>query len=331
MCMTDSLDTAQPSAKSGDAGSPMTSPSLSLATAWQKGWLCSFLIIFSIATLYGTYHLIRRANDAALVESTVMWQMPVGAHLRAGSAAFHYDPERKVLSHRGPLNDADQLKIQDLLEFDVEPEGRTAAAGSAFNSNTAQLNSSSKKPVTHSEAISNTPSTSAMAAENRANDLTAAASQMEASTASVERAVVDIGSVSRSYHAAISLLAYRSRASQVEQIQLLLLIGMFGGALGAFLRSFVDFVGNACYKNKLNLVIWWPLYATRPVVGAMLGFLLVVLFKARLLTNGDVHGGSDTFWWLGMAALGGFSTLDVTARLRQAAKALFGGSEGKRD
>ncbi|MGF6791455.1 hypothetical protein [Paraburkholderia sp. 35.1] len=128
----------------------------------------------------------------------------------------------------------------------------------------------------------------------------------------------------RSYQAAIDKLAYQTGATQVGQIQLLLLLGFMGGTLGAILRSLVDFVGHACYTGKLDLTHWWPLYATRPLVGAILGFVLVILLKARLLTSTDIQQGTESFWWLGVAVLGGFSTVDVTQRLRLAAKALFG-------
>ncbi|KAF7963940.1 hypothetical protein AWV80_04080 [Cupriavidus sp. UYMU48A] len=133
----------------------------------------------------------------------------------------------------------------------------------------------------------------------------------------------------RSYHGAIDKLAYQTGGTQVGQIQLLLLLGFMGGILGAILRSLVDFVGHACYTGKLDLTHWWPLYATRPLVGAILGFVLVILLKARLLTSTDIQQGTESFWWLGMAVLGGFSTVDVTQRLRLAAKALFGTTHDK--
>ena len=98
--------------------------------------------------------------------------------------------------------------------------------------------------------------------------------------------------------------------------------------MGAILRSLVDFVGHACYTGKLDLRRWWPLYVTRPLVGSILGFLLVVLFKAKLLTAAAAQPSDDSFWWLGLAAIGGFSTVDVTLRLRMAAKALFGVESG---
>lgn len=128
----------------------------------------------------------------------------------------------------------------------------------------------------------------------------------------------------RSYREAIDKLAFQAGTAEVGQIQLLLLLGFMGGTLGAILRSLVDFVGHACYTDRLDLMHWWPLYVTRPLVGAILGFLLVVLLKARLLTSLDIQQGSESFWWLGVAVLGGFSTVDVTQRLRLAAKALFG-------
>ncbi|MDP9941258.1 hypothetical protein [Ectopseudomonas alcaliphila] len=142
----------------------------------------------------------------------------------------------------------------------------------------------------------------------------------------------EINTTIRSYQAAIGRLAYLAGTQQVDQIQLLLLFGVMGGILGAILRSLVDFVGHACYTGKLDLMHWWPLYVTRPLVGAILGFVLVVLLKARLLTSPDIQQGNESFWWLGVAVLGGFSTVDVTQRLRLAAKAIFGtASEGKRD
>lgn len=136
--------------------------------------------------------------------------------------------------------------------------------------------------------------------------------------------VAEINMSTHSYQAAIAKLASLAGTRQVDQIELLLLLGIIGGVLGAFLRSLVDFVGHACYTGKLDLMHWWPLYVTRPLVGAILGFLLVVLLKARLLTSPEIQQGNESFWWLGVTVLGGFSTVDVTQRLRLAAKAIFG-------
>jgi hypothetical protein len=126
------------------------------------------------------------------------------------------------------------------------------------------------------------------------------------------------------YYEAIDSLAFVASSRQAAMIGILLLLGGLGGALGAILRSLVDFVGHACYTRQLDLVRWWPLYFTRPIVGWILGFVLVVMFKAKFLPPGETQVTDDSFWWLGTAVLGGFSTVDVTQRLRLGAKALFG-------
>src|SRR5262249_28410175 len=112
----------------------------------------------------------------------------------------------------------------------------------------------------------------------------------------------------RSYYNAIDNLAFLSSLRQGSLITLLLMLGALGGTLGLVLRSLVDFVGNASYKGELDLRRWWPLYVTRPIVGAILGFVLVVLFKAQLLTGGELPASDSSFWWLGIAFIGGFST-----------------------
>ncbi|MDP9123077.1 MAG: hypothetical protein M3N82_00485 [Pseudomonadota bacterium] len=299
------------------------------ATGFQKIILCSLLIAFSAWTLVRTYYVIKQANVIAASESTTPWTLPAGAQLRAGPSSFYYDPERKVLCHRGPLDAAQQLLLRDLLEFDDEhasPQPAPTAAASAAPTQIAKANALRRlAPVLAASRVTSLASEAGASASATAmpNAISAAHSSSEDG---VKVSAAEVKSAQRNYHAAIDRLAYKALDSQADQIQLLLYLGMLGGVLGALLRSFVDFVGNACYKQQLDLVVWWPLYVTRPVVGAMLGFLLVVLFKAKLLTNSDIGGTNDSFWWLGMAALGGFSTIDVTARLRQAAKALFGGN-----
>jgi hypothetical protein len=287
-------------------------------------------VALSIITLKYTYRVIGQANELARAESAVAWQLPRGAHLRPGPTSFYYDAAHQQLRYRGVLGPEGQLQLRDLLEFDgrasAEPAPQPASAPAASASAApapARASAAAAKAAGARQAASRPGATAPAAAASPA-------SRPEA-TASAAAVSQDQQDVERSYHAAVGLLAYESQASEARQIQLLLLLGILGGALGAFLRSFVDFVGNACYKNALDLVIWWPLYATRPIVGAVLGFLLVVLFKARLISNSDAAVSIDSFWWLGVAAIGGFSTIDVTARLRQAAKALFGGNSGKEE
>lgn len=308
------------------------------ATGWQKVALCFFLILFSVLTLWRTFRVIQEVNDAASVESTVTWQLPIGAHLRIGPTAFHHDPDRDLLSYRGPLDAAQQLQLRDLLEFGGDtaspPSSASRAAPAASAAPVASVppaSMSSSKPAVAIAAERAASAVQAARAAARAAAPKSATPGPDAASARVapvntSTSANDMKNATRSYYAAIDLLAYKAQGTQARQVQLLLYLGALGGLMGALLRSFVDFVGNACYKEQLDLVVWWPLYVTRPMVGAILGFLLVVLFKAKLLTGTDIQTGSDSFWWLGMAAIGGFSTIDVTARLRQAAKALFGGN-----
>lgn len=283
------------------------------ASKCEMIWLCIFLLLLSGLALAGTYCAIARTNAAALAESTVAWELPPGTHLRLGPSNFHYDPQHKQLSHRGVLTDSTQLQLRDLLEFDPEWDVR---------------GTTKSKTVGFSNAVVGSIGQTTKVKSSKRQVSVIEQSKLSSSPSFVESRAT-MKSIIISYHSALGLLAYKATELQAKQVQWLLILGSLGGVLGALLRSFVDFVGNACYKDVLDLNRWWPLYVTRPVVGAMLGFLLVVLFKARLFTGGDIQNGSDTYWWLGMAVLGGFSTIDVTSRLRQAAKALFGGEEKK--
>ena len=274
--------------------------------AWGSILLCILLMGLSGAVVWRTYVQIGETSRLAMKEVAAKWTLPPGAYLEAGPSSFLYDADKKQLIYRGPLDAQQQLRLRDLLKFNTSAEvqdgssGPGAASATRLGSKTASANNA-RLIASQSSAI---------------HTLTATEGQQ----------------VTSAYHAAIGQLAYLAHAAQANQVQLLLYLGMLGATLGALLRSFVDFVGHACYKQDLDLKRWWPLYATRPMVGSILGFLLVVLFKAKMLAGVDVPSGDETFWWIGVAALGGFSTLDVTGRLRLAAKALFGStseSDGK--
>lgn len=274
------------------------------ATFRQKAWLAVYLLLFVALLLPLTWYVIDRVNALTTAEVSIGWEMPPGVTLNAGPAAFRYDPKQKRLVHYGAITPERKLELRALFA-----PANEALAGSK----PAEAPAGAKSPAA--------PGAKPAAAPARpAEGITA-----ESSAAAVSR----MEALRRSYNEAIDNLAYLANVRQGEVISLLLLLGIMGGALGAVLRSLVDFVGNACYTQQLDLHRWWPLYFTRPLVGAILGFVLVVLFKAQLLTAGDARPGSDSFWWLGMAVLGGFSTVDVTLRLRLAAKALFGVGEKK--
>lgn len=305
----------KPDAKAPGAISP-TNP----ATFWQKLALSAYLLTLSIASLCFINERIDKVNVESLTETSTSWELPNWATFRSVPASFYYDAAQKRLVHRGPISADEKLHLRDLLELHSvsapdlpkpTPAANAASIGSRGQTDT------SNKAVRAREAETKLKSTEATASSP------AAGASGAVSVAMVEE-------LRKSYNSAIDRLAYLAAARQGAVIRHLLLLGLFGGALGAVLRSLVDFVGHACYTRQLDLLVWWPLYFTRPVVGGILGFVLVVLFKARLLTSGEIQPGDDSFWWLGIAVIGGFSTVDVTLRLRVAAKALFGVESNKK-
>jgi len=269
------------------------------ATQKQKIILSVFLLILTAGSLFMIYHTIDRINQESLAEVSTPWILPDGMTLKDGPPGFYYEAAEGKLIHSGPVTTARKLILRDLLE----PAG-------------------AKPPTTRPQGA------------GQANDATGPLQEHLSPKAGAEppgkTPAANPEKVLKSYNQAIDKLAYLSSIRQSEVIQLMLLLGLFGGALGAILRSLVDFVGHACYTDQLDFLAWWPLYLTRPVVGAILGFILIVLFKAKLLVVGEAQAGDDSFWWLGVAVLGGFSTVDVTLRLRVAAKALFGGGSGEK-
>jgi hypothetical protein len=271
------------------------------ATFRQKLGVAIYLLFWVGVLLPGIWLIIDRLNASALAEVSVGWEMPAGVTLNPGPAAFRYDATAKKLVHYGVITAERKLELRALFAPVSEEPAGAEPSRPADGANSG----ASPRGVT--------------SATEPAGTARAAADTGPAAVARME-------TLRRAYSEAIDNLAYLANARQGAVIGLLLLLGGLGGALGAVLRSLVDFVGHASYTQQLDMTRWWPLYFTRPLVGAILGFVLVVLFKAQLLTGGNAQPGSDSFWWLGVAVLGGFSTVDVTLRLRVAAKALFGES-----
>lgn len=285
---------AEPDKPTGAANAKTEKP-MHPATQMQKIILSVFLVVLTAISLFKIYDTIDQINKESLAEVSIPWTLPDGIELKDGPAGFHYEAAEGKLIHSGPITSARKLVLRDMLEA---------------------------KAATPSKTV---PQSSAGRSESTGNPNAQQISHEADAASSTKKPATNVEEIQKSYNHAIDKLAYLSSVRQGEVIQLILVLGLFGGALGAILRSLVDFVGHACYTKQLDLVVWWPLYLTRPIVGAILGFVLIVLFKAKLLVAGEAQSGDDSFWWLGVAVLGGFSTVDVTLRLRAAAKALFGG------
>lgn len=276
-------------------------PPFKPATFKQKVGLSVYLLLWVALLLPLVWWMIDRLNASALAEVSVAWEMPPGVTLNPGPAAFRYDATQKKLIHYGVITAERKLELRALLTPAPEaPSAKPEAAASPTPKPT------STKPETSSASVAGT-------------------------TAETGPTAARMETFRRSYSEAIDNLAYLGTVRQGAVISLVLILGGLGGALGAILRSLVEFAGNASYTQNLDLSRWWPLYFTRPLVGGIIGFVVIILTQAQLLTGGNLdQGASDSFWWLGVAVLGGFSTMDVTMRLRMAAKALFGvgGKEG---
>ncbi|MFN0021476.1 MAG: hypothetical protein ACKVP0_24765 [Pirellulaceae bacterium] len=133
-----------------------------------------------------------------------------------------------------------------------------------------------------------------------------------------------------SYQQAIGRLGLQSAARLDVAIVALMVIGGLGGALGAVIRVISNFVVVACYKQDLKQEIWWPTYVLNPLLGFLLGALVVVLVKSGWMSvEGEVP--RVEIWWLGLAVLAGFGISDVMDRLRLISKATFGSEKAKED
>lgn len=131
------------------------------------------------------------------------------------------------------------------------------------------------------------------------------------------------------FKSAIVLMVDKSDKLKNELSILIFYVALLGGALGSTLRIFLDFVGNASYKNQLDFHRWWPLYFTRPVTGALLGLIVIILLKSNIMSLTLNSNHSDSLWWLGLAIISGFGTIDATERLRLTSKAIFGDSKNQ--
>jgi hypothetical protein len=125
------------------------------------------------------------------------------------------------------------------------------------------------------------------------------------------------------YLAAVEQLAFTStEVSQSLSVDLLILGGCVG-MLGVQLRSIVNFVGHACFRNDLDLKRWWVYYAIRPLTGFLLGIVVVAIVRAGLLPLRE-EPSAKALWWSAVAFFAGFGEEEFTQRLRLISKTLFG-------
>jgi hypothetical protein len=129
-----------------------------------------------------------------------------------------------------------------------------------------------------------------------------------------------------SYLAALDKLVVASRSDSRGSVLMLLIVGGLSGLLGVQLRSLTNFIGNACFKNDLDMPRWWPYYFVRPFIGFLLGMVIVIVVQAGLYQT-NVGFTTETIWWVAISLLAGFGADEFTQRLRLISQTLFGESK----
>jgi hypothetical protein len=129
--------------------------------------------------------------------------------------------------------------------------------------------------------------------------------------------------LAQTYLKALDELAYKSNKALTGVLFQLLLLGGLSGILGVQLRSLINFVGVACFKNILDVSRWWPWYWIRLFSGFILGLLVVILIEAGFFKASD-SAPSGTVWWVAVAVLAGFGADEFAQRLRSLTQTLFG-------
>ncbi|KAB1159466.1 phosphotransferase [Tenacibaculum aiptasiae] len=132
-----------------------------------------------------------------------------------------------------------------------------------------------------------------------------------------------------SYFKAVNSLTFDSRQNAPNTLAVIFACGLLS-ILGVSIRSMWDFVGNASYKNDLNLNRWWPWYFLRPLIGFLAGICFYFLFNAGILElKGTGVTKSKLYLLLGLTTLIGFGLNDFIERLRLISKAMFGSDSKK--
>ncbi len=132
-----------------------------------------------------------------------------------------------------------------------------------------------------------------------------------------------------SYWKALNDLGFEARAKAGRERSALLLIAALSGLLGVMMRSLADCIGNACFKNTLDVRRWWPWYALRVPLGFLVGLTVVILAQSGWM-NSEGQVASGAVWWLGIAMLAGYGSAEFVERLRQLSETLFGQFQQKK-
>ncbi|WP_140466383.1 hypothetical protein [Hymenobacter nivis] len=125
---------------------------------------------------------------------------------------------------------------------------------------------------------------------------------------------------------AVNKLAYQSNLKKPDLFVSLLLLTGWAAVIGVQIRTIFDFIGNVCYTKNLIITVWWPWYILRPILGFIIGSLVVFLTKSHLLNTTVTE---ENFTYITISTIAGFGIVEVVMKLRLISKALFGSDDDK--
>jgi hypothetical protein len=199
-----------------------------------------------------------------------------------------------------------------------------------FLATQSQLRAEYRVPWTPPPGIEIAPGPSSFFRDTRSNELVVRGAIDDTLKEQLQKLISKSGklisppdSSGSSYWQALDRLAFESNRSANRFQLYLLILGGLSGLMGVQLRSAINFVGVACFRNELDVVRWWPWYALRPAAGFVFGLTVVLLIQVGLFqAEAPFTGGTN--WSLVVAILAGFGATEFAERLRQLAKTLFG-------
>jgi len=131
------------------------------------------------------------------------------------------------------------------------------------------------------------------------------------------------------FRQAISKLAFISTDMKGSYYWLLLLVSGLASVVGVLIREILDLIRHYCYEKDLDFKTWWPWYLLRPLVGFMIGVMLILFSGTDLLINSA--GDSSETYLIAIAIIAGISVEDVMFRIRKVSQVLFGNSSQDSD
>ncbi|MGQ7944156.1 aminoglycoside phosphotransferase family protein [Flavobacterium sp. WC2509] len=135
-----------------------------------------------------------------------------------------------------------------------------------------------------------------------------------------------------SYFKEVNVLAYKSQKSDQNQLPWLLIASGLISVIGVNIRSLWDFVGNASYKDDLDVDRWWPWYFLRPTIGFLAGVIFYFLYYGGMMElNTNKLSSSRLYFLLAISGIIGFGLNDFIDRLRNISKAIFGIENNKKN